>query len=50
MTANGRCSRKIAGLIWSQSYSIGDAFYKARGALPTSVRKVVVRALYRRPL
>ena len=30
---------KIAGLIWSQSYSIGDAFYKARGALPKSVRK-----------
>jgi beta-lactamase class A len=30
---------KIAGLIWSQSYSIGDAFYKARGALPASVRK-----------
>ena len=30
---------KIAGLIWSQSYSIGDAFYKARGALPMSVRK-----------
>jgi beta-lactamase class A len=30
---------KIAGLIWSQSYSIGDAFYKARGALPTAVRK-----------
>ena len=30
---------KIAGLIWSQSYSIGDAFYKARGALPLSVRK-----------
>ena len=30
---------RIAGLIWSQSYSIGDAFYKARGALPTSVRK-----------
>jgi beta-lactamase class A len=30
---------KIAGLIWSQSYSVGDAFYKARGALPTSVRK-----------
>ena len=27
---------KIAGLIWSQSYSIGDAFYKARGALPLS--------------
>lgn len=30
---------RIAGLIWSQSYSLGDAFYKARGALPTSVRK-----------
>ena len=30
---------KIAGLIWSQSYSIGDAFYKARGALPMSVRR-----------
>lgn len=30
---------KIAGLIWSQSYSIGDAFYKARNALPISVRK-----------
>ena len=30
---------KIAGLIWSQNYSIGDAFYKARGALPLSVRK-----------
>jgi beta-lactamase class A len=30
---------KIAGLIWSQSYSIGDAFYKARSALPASVRK-----------
>ena len=30
---------RIAGLIWSQSYSIGDAFYRARSALPTSVRK-----------
>jgi beta-lactamase class A len=30
---------KIAGLIWSQSYSIGDAFYKARSALPASVRR-----------
>jgi beta-lactamase class A len=30
---------KIAGLIWSQSYSIGDAFYKARGALPVAVRR-----------
>jgi beta-lactamase class A len=30
---------KIAGLIWSQSYSIGDAFYKARDALPLAVRQ-----------
>ena len=30
---------KIAGLIWSQSYSIGDGFYKARSALPLSLRK-----------
>ncbi len=30
---------KIAGLIWSQSYSIGDAFYKARSALPQAVRR-----------
>lgn len=30
---------KIAGLTWSQSYSIGDAFYKARSALPMSLRK-----------
>jgi beta-lactamase class A len=30
---------KIAGLIWSQSYSIGDAFYKARSALPVAIRK-----------
>jgi beta-lactamase class A len=30
---------KIAGLIWSQSYSVGDAFYKARSALPMSVRR-----------
>ena len=30
---------RIAGLIWSQSYSIGDAFYKARNALPYAARK-----------
>jgi beta-lactamase class A len=30
---------KIAGLIWSPSYSIGNAFYDARNALPKSVRK-----------
>lgn len=30
---------KIAGLIWSQSYSVGNGFYSARSALPYSVRK-----------
>lgn len=30
---------KIAGLIWSPSYSLGSAFYEARNALPMSVRK-----------
>ena len=30
---------RIAGLTWSQSYSIGNAFYQARNALPMSVRK-----------
>jgi beta-lactamase class A len=30
---------KIAGLTWSQSYSIGQAFYEARNALPMAVRR-----------
>ena len=30
---------RIAGLIWTPSYSIGNAFYEARDALPKSVRK-----------
>jgi beta-lactamase class A len=30
---------RIAGLTWSQSYSIGRAFYEARNALPMSVRR-----------
>ena len=30
---------KIAGLIWSPSYSIGTAFWDARTALPLAVRK-----------
>jgi beta-lactamase class A len=30
---------RIAGLTWSQSYSIGDAFYRARDALPLAVRR-----------
>ena len=30
---------RIAGLTWSQDYSIGRAFYEARNALPMSVRR-----------
>ena len=30
---------KIAGLIWSPSYSIGNAFFEARNALPMGVRR-----------
>jgi beta-lactamase class A len=30
---------RIAGLIWSPSYSIGNAFYDARDALPLAVRR-----------
>jgi len=30
---------KVAGLIWSQSYSIGNAFFEARNALPMAVRR-----------
>jgi len=30
---------RIAGLMWSPSYSIGNAFYEARDALPFRVRK-----------
>lgn len=30
---------KIAGLIWSPSYSVGSAFWKARNALPYALRK-----------
>ncbi len=30
---------KIAGLLWTQSYSVGNGFYAARNALPYSVRK-----------
>ncbi|GAA4009659.1 class A beta-lactamase [Sphingomonas swuensis] len=30
---------RIAGLSWSQSYSIGDAFYRARDALPLTLRR-----------
>lgn len=30
---------KIAGLVWSQDYSIGSAFFEARDALPMSVRR-----------
>ena len=30
---------RIAGLLWSPSYSIGNAFYEARDALPLAIRK-----------
>ena len=30
---------RIAGLTWTQSYSVGDAFYKARNALPLTLRR-----------
>ncbi len=30
---------RIAGLLWSPSYSIGNAFFEARDALPMSVRR-----------
>ena len=30
---------RIAGLIWTPSYSIGNAFFEARDALPMSVRR-----------
>ena len=30
---------RIAGLIWSQSYAIGNAFFEARNALPMPVRR-----------
>jgi beta-lactamase class A len=30
---------KIAGLIWSPSYSLGNAFYNARNALPKAIRE-----------
>ena len=30
---------KIAGLIWSPSYSIGNAFFEARDALPKAIRR-----------
>jgi beta-lactamase class A len=34
---------KIAGLIWSQSYSIGNAFFEARDALPLAVRRAAFK-------
>jgi len=40
---------KIAGLIWSQSYAIGDGFYKARSALPLPLRKASFERYIRDP-
>ena len=41
---------KIAGLIWSPSYSIGSAFWDARNALPYARPQGRVRTLCRRSL
>ena len=40
---------RIAGLIWSPSYSVGNAFYQARDALPFSVRKAAFDRYVRDP-
>lgn len=40
---------RIAGLTWSQSYSIGDAFYKARNALPMSLRRSLFNSYIENP-
>jgi len=40
---------KIAGLIWSQSFSIGNAFYEARNALPMSVRRAAFNSYIEDP-
>jgi beta-lactamase class A len=40
---------KIAGLIWSPSYSIGTAFWDARKALPYAVRKAAFYSYVKDP-
>jgi beta-lactamase class A len=40
---------KIAGLIWSPSYSIGNAFYEARDALPEGVRRAAFNRYVENP-
>ena len=39
---------RIAGLTWSPDYSIGNAFFEARDALPMAVRKRRLQPLCRR--
>ena len=40
---------RIAGLIWIPSYSIGNAFYEARDALPLALRKAAFDRYVRDP-
>ena len=41
---------QTAGLSWKQSYSIGDAFFKARNALPLNVREAALRRYLADPI
>jgi len=41
---------QTAGLTWKQSYSIGDAFFKAREALPMSVREAALQRYLANPV
>ncbi|WP_157219685.1 class A beta-lactamase [Flavisphingomonas formosensis] len=41
---------QTAGLSWKQSYSIGDAFFKARNALPMNVREAALRRYLADPI
>jgi beta-lactamase class A len=40
---------KTAGLVWKQSYSLGDAFAEARAALPMKARKTAFERYIRSP-
>ena len=40
---------RIAGLMWSPSYSIGNAFFDARDALPAAIRKAAFDRYVRDP-
>ena len=34
---------RVAGLVWSQSYAVGNAFFEARDALPLAVRRAAFK-------